>query len=227
MSRRPRFCNGKSKTDFAPLKPCGNEGHPRRIFDALRSSACKVCGEKTKAETNTGIVACATCGTEDPDYVPFFAENDFVRDAIKARIGGFGAIEEPMERFEDREEALRDREVPNSPSFAFLSDKEKRLELYEIRRKRVARRLEQDRREREIREAERWEREIREEEARRVQVKLHEESTESTESSDDSDFSEDNESSESSETDSHSDYCRREKKFQTSGLEFSKTLILP
>ena len=32
---------------------------------------CKHCGGKQKVETKNAIVACATCGAEDPDHIPF------------------------------------------------------------------------------------------------------------------------------------------------------------
>ena len=41
-----------------------------RMFE----SKCKHCDGKAKVETRQGIVACTTCGAEDPDHVPFYEE---------------------------------------------------------------------------------------------------------------------------------------------------------
>ena len=50
----------------------------RMIFCFLKmrmfESVCQHCGGKTKVETRQGIVACATCGAEDSDHVPFYEE---------------------------------------------------------------------------------------------------------------------------------------------------------
>ena len=44
------------------------------------NSVCVHCGEGNKVETIQRIVACSTCGAEDPDFVPFFPETSFFRD---------------------------------------------------------------------------------------------------------------------------------------------------
>ena len=40
----------------------------------LFKSTCEHCEGKTKTETRQGIVACVTCGAEDPYHVPFYEE---------------------------------------------------------------------------------------------------------------------------------------------------------
>ena len=40
----------------------------------LFKSKCEHCEGKTKTETRQGIVACVTCGAEDPYHVPFYEE---------------------------------------------------------------------------------------------------------------------------------------------------------
>ena len=67
-------------------------------------SSCDFCDGKTKMETDQGIVACTTCGAEDPDPVPFFAECDFLRSARRTRSGAFGATEGVLACFENFEE---------------------------------------------------------------------------------------------------------------------------
>ena len=59
----------------------------RRIV-RIQNSVCEHCDEvKNKAETIQGIVACTTCGAEDPNFVPLISESDFFRDAYKRRGG--------------------------------------------------------------------------------------------------------------------------------------------
>ena len=59
----------------------------RRIV-RIHNSVCEHCDEgKTKAETIQGIVACTTCGAEDPNFVPLISESDSLRDAYKRRGG--------------------------------------------------------------------------------------------------------------------------------------------
>ena len=59
----------------------------RRIV-RIHNSVCEHCDEgKNKAETTQGIVACTTCGAEDPNFVPLISESDFFRDAYKRRGG--------------------------------------------------------------------------------------------------------------------------------------------
>ena len=68
-----------------------------KISDPLISN-CNFCNkEGTKYETDQGIVACINCGAEDQNHVPFFSENDFLREAYKAQIARFGAIESTEE----------------------------------------------------------------------------------------------------------------------------------
>ena len=76
-------------------------------FDAFRS-ICEHCDGGTKVETITGIVACETCGTEDPDFVPFLVECDFLREANKSRNSAFGVTEGPMEHFVDAKPIKKD-----------------------------------------------------------------------------------------------------------------------
>ena len=107
------------------------------------------------------------------------------------------------EDFNEEEEVVRREDVEaekirNSP---FLSDEEKRLALYEIRQRRVKRKLEERRMERELceaekREADRWEREIREEEERRAKLTHEKQCETSDESDEDNELNEDNEDSE-------------------------------
>ena len=52
---------------------------PRRTTD----SNCNFCDGKTVVETKEALLACTTCGAEDPDFVPFF---DDPEDFEKARL---------------------------------------------------------------------------------------------------------------------------------------------
>ena len=47
----------------------------RRIV-RIHNSVCEHCDKgKTKVETIQGIVACTTCGAEDPNFVPLISES--------------------------------------------------------------------------------------------------------------------------------------------------------
>ena len=94
----------------------------------IHNSVCEHCDEgKTKAETTQGIVACTTCGAEDPNFLPLISESDLFRDAYKRR-GGI----ESIYSFEDMQHA-RHREEPNEVrlakhrEYARMSKKEKEL----------------------------------------------------------------------------------------------------
>ena len=79
----------------------------------IHNSVCEHCDEgKTKAETTQGIVACTTCGAEDPNFLPLISESDLFRDAYKRR-GGI----ESIYSFEDMQHA-RHREEPNEVRLA-------------------------------------------------------------------------------------------------------------
>ena len=115
-------------------------------------SSCDFCDGKTKAETSNGHIACTTCGSEDSDFVPFFVESDFLREANKSRNSAFGVTEGLVERFVDPSEHAKlrkkrakkvspERSVEKNYNSPFLSDEEKRLELCEFRGKYVKRKL--------------------------------------------------------------------------------------
>ena len=92
---------------------------PIKIFDSI----CDYCDGKTegtKMETNTGIVACTTCGSEDPDFVPFFEgreESEFLSNAYKARTAGTQCDSEETERSEDarKPKTPKDARKPKKP----------------------------------------------------------------------------------------------------------------
>ena len=151
-----------------------------RIIE-IHNSVCEHCDEgKTKAETVQGIVACTTCGPEDPNFVPLISESDFLRNAYKRR-GGTEKIHS-FEHLEKREyarvlkkekELLRERcedtsgfkaendDINNDPD---LSDREKGIALCDSRRKYVKQKIDFDN------EMSRWYNEIWEEEEKRVKL---------------------------------------------------------
>ena len=57
-------------------------------------SVCQHCGGKTKVKTRQGIVACATCGAEDPDHVPFYEEGFEKYRKVKVRKAKLETINE-------------------------------------------------------------------------------------------------------------------------------------
>ena len=154
----------------------------------IHNSVCEHCGEgKTKAETTQGIVACTTCGAEDPGFVsPLISESDFYRDTYKRRGGT-----EKIHSFGDRKdvkhskhreyarmskkekELLRDRcedtsgysaeydDINNNPN---LSDSEIRIALCDARRRYVKQKMDF------WNEIGRWNQEIHEEEERRAEL---------------------------------------------------------
>ena len=148
----------------------------------IHNSVCEHCGKgKTKAETTQGIIACTTCGAEDPGFAPpLISEIDFFRDSYKRRGGtekihSFEHLGKPeYERMLKKEkELLRERcedtsgfkvendDINNDPN---LSDREKRIALCDSRRKYVKQKMDFDN------EMNRWEREIWEEEVSEVRV---------------------------------------------------------
>ena len=190
----------------------------------IHNSVCEHCDEgKTKAETVQGIVACTTCGAEDPNFVPLISECDFLRNAYKRR----GEIEiihsfDDMQHREDRKatakmsekekELLRERcedtsgfkaendDINNDPN---LSDREKRIALYESRQKYVKQKMDS------YDEECRWYSEIREEEERRAklakQVDLAKPANLTEESEDESESESEGESESESESEDYSD----------------------
>ena len=130
-----------------------------RIIE-IHNSVCEHCDEgKTKAETTQGIIACTTCGAEDPNFVPLISESNFFRNSYKKQ----GVIEtihsfefEDMKNCDDlsmskkEKEILRERcedtsgfkaeneDINNDPN---LSDREKRIKLYESRQKYVKQKM--------------------------------------------------------------------------------------
>ena len=84
-------------------------------------------------------------------------------ECFEAKLEAFAKEKSPKEEEEEEEE--EDDELLNSP---YLSEKGKRLALYELRSKTVKAKLAR------LEEEARWEREIREEKARRVKLGLEE-----------------------------------------------------
>ena len=97
----------------------------------IHNSVCEHCDEgKTKAETTQGVVACTTCGAEDPNFVPFISESDLFRDAYKRRDGiesihSFEGMQHAQHR-EDRKDP-RTCEYARTARTARMSKKEKEL----------------------------------------------------------------------------------------------------
>ena len=116
------------------------------------------------------------------------------RERSKAAAGSKGPneVRKPKACAKEKLEKLSDEElIINSP---FLTDKEKRLKLYEIRTQRVKRALAV------IEEEERWELEIREEEERRAKLEryaMHKKQCETSEESDDEDTQSDSDDEDS------------------------------
>ena len=108
-------------------------------------SICVFCGEKSKTETVQGIVACTTCGTEDPDSVPFLSKCDFLRSAHRSRSAAFGVTEGRVECFENVERSVAPDKKPKELTeeeklklkilnSRFLSDEDKRGKLLNIQK---------------------------------------------------------------------------------------------
>ena len=152
-------------------------------------SSCHFCDGKTKVETDQGIAACTTFGAEDPDFIPFFEdpEDAKLREKRAKKV-------KKVKKVNEANEIIPEQSEPEDW-------KAKVLELYNIRRANVARRLEQDR----------WERKIREEEARRAQCERERGDAKLTENrEEDSDREENSDREEDSEPEEDSDFSEEE-----------------
>ena len=115
---------------------------PRLIYKF--ESTCVFCGEKSKTETVQGVVACTTCGAEDPDNVPFYAECDFLQNRSAAENAYSNGRREKLMRFSKNEERSvapveKPKELTEEEKLKlkilnsrFLSDKDKRGKLHNI-----------------------------------------------------------------------------------------------